>query len=668
MRYRAEVDGLRALAVIPVIFFHAGFALFSGGFVGVDVFFVISGYLITSIIISELDAGKFSIINFYERRARRILPALFFVILVSLPFAWMWLTPPDMKDFAQSLIGVSTFSSNILFFLESGYFDTSAELKPLLHTWSLAVEEQYYIFFPLMLMAAWRFGKRWTLAMLVVVFLFSFILGQWGAYNKPSAAFYLLPARGWELLIGAFIAFYLQKRDHIQSQHFNQLASLLGLSMVLYAVFAFDKQTPFPTFYTLIPTVGTALIIFSAVKGTITNTLLGNKAMAGIGLISYSAYLWHQPMFAFARHRSLHEPNAALLSLLGALSILLAYLSWKYVETPFRNKIKFDRKKIFMFSGLGIGILIGLGVIGHLRNGVFHDYNDAAKKVLMPNYNTNERLQNCNRDGEGSSYMPLASSCVLGDNEHVVGALIGDSHGYALSFSLDGEASKRNLGLYQMTFIGCASAGDIYRSDFGAEYKCAEFNTDVAQYIKSNTNIEYVVMASRWTMFLADVGFDNGEGGIEHTKALSDVITDGVKEKNIGNVRVEKLRKRMVDTIVSYLDANKKVILVYPVPEVGWNVPKYTAHQVMFGGKNPDFSTSYARFKERNQVAFDALDSVGNHQNLVRVYPHKLLCDTYLKERCVFSLNNEALYFDDNHLSMTGANLIVGEILKSIRP
>ena len=212
LTYRPEIDGLRAFAVIPVIFFHAGFKLFGGGFVGVDIFFVISGYLITSIILSEMENGKFSLINFYERRVRRILPALFFVTLVCVPFSWMLLISKDMKDFAQSLIAISTFSSNILFWLESGYFNTAAELKPLLHTWSLAVEEQYYLLYPLFLILSWRLGKRWILALLTAAFLVSLGLGHWGAYNKPHAAFYLLPTRAWEILIGIFAAFYLSRK------------------------------------------------------------------------------------------------------------------------------------------------------------------------------------------------------------------------------------------------------------------------------------------------------------------------------------------------------------------------------------------------------------------------------------------------------------------------
>ena len=190
MQYRREIDGLRALAVIPVILFHAGFEAFSGGFVGVDVFFVLSGYLITTIILSDLELGKFSLLNFYERRARRILPALFLVILVSIPFAWAWLLPTDMRDFSQSLVAVATFTSNILFWRESGYFDEAAELKPLLHTWSLSVEEQFYVLYPLFLLLFWRFGKRILLVLVGLTFIASLTLAQWGVQNYPVPTFF----------------------------------------------------------------------------------------------------------------------------------------------------------------------------------------------------------------------------------------------------------------------------------------------------------------------------------------------------------------------------------------------------------------------------------------------------------------------------------------------
>jgi peptidoglycan/LPS O-acetylase OafA/YrhL len=281
--HRREIDGLRALAVVPVILFHAGFEAFSGGFVGVDVFFVISGYLITSIILEQKALGTFSLLDFYERRARRILPALFLIMAVSIPFAWLWLMPSDMKDFSQSLVAVSVFASNILFSQEIGYFNTAAELKPLLHTWSLAVEEQYYVLFPLFMLVMWRFAKRLTVATLVVITALSFALAQWGAYNKPAATFFLLPSRGWEIAIGALVAFYFARYQKLQLQKPLQEAfSLIGLTLILYAVFAYSKATPFPSAYALVPTLGTALIILCTTPSTIVGRILASKGFVGV--------------------------------------------------------------------------------------------------------------------------------------------------------------------------------------------------------------------------------------------------------------------------------------------------------------------------------------------------------------------------------------------------
>jgi peptidoglycan/LPS O-acetylase OafA/YrhL len=378
MNYRREIDGLRALAVLPVILFHAGFELFSGGFVGVDVFFVISGYLITTIILAELEQEKFSIVNFYERRARRILPALFLVMLFCLPFAWVLLTPADLNSFAKSLIAVPLFVSNIFFWRDGGYFETAAELKPLLHTWSLAVEEQYYVLFPLFLMFFWKLGKRWILATLIFVFLASVTLAQWGSYAKPVASFYLLPTRGWELLIGAFSALYLSTENRKEfSKILSDFLGWLGVALILYAVFAFSKATPFPGLYALIPTLGTALIILFATQQTTVGKFVGNNLFVGLGLISYSAYLWHQPVLAFARHWST-ELDQLLILLLVTLVLLISYLSWRFIEQPFRSKAKFNRKFVFTSS-----FLVGLIFI---FTGYFTSKIDFAREEKMAKY------------------------------------------------------------------------------------------------------------------------------------------------------------------------------------------------------------------------------------------------------------------------------------------
>ena len=366
MRYRPEIDGLRAVAVIPVIFFHAGFESFSGGFVGVDVFFVISGYLITGIILSDLDDDKFSLITFYERRARRILPALFFVMAVCIPFAWAWLMPRDMNDFVQSLIAVSTYTSNFLFWRESGYFATEAELKPLLHTWSLAVEEQYYILYPVTLILIWRLGKRWVIGLLAVAFVLSLSVAHWGALNRPAAAFYLLPTRGWELILGAFAAFFFSRYESLPiRKNLSDALGLIGLILIAYAIVVFDKSTPFPGLYALVPTIGTLLIILCAQNGTIVQWILRNKLFVGVGLISYSAYLWHQPLLAFAKHKSITEPSAFLMSTLCLAAFPLAYLSWRYVEKPFRNRQLLSRKFIFTSAIVASTAFVAFGLVRH---------------------------------------------------------------------------------------------------------------------------------------------------------------------------------------------------------------------------------------------------------------------------------------------------------------
>lgn len=351
MKYRAEIDGLRALAIMPVILYHAGFKLFEGGYVGVDVFFVISGYLITSILLAELDAGTFSVVNFYERRARRILPALFLVMLICLPFSWFMLTPEGMKRFSSSYVAVLIFLSNVYFWGQSGYFDSATELKPLVHTWSLAIEEQFYFLFPLYLLLTWRLGKRWIIGLLCIVFLVGLTSAQWLYSTHPSFNFYMLPTRGWELLIGAFIAFYhVHHKFEKYNRNIEQLGSVFGLLLIGYSVFSYNNKTPFPSLYTLVPTLGAALIIIFASHKTVIGKLLGSKIFVAIGLISYGAYLWHQPMFAFVRESSLDEPNIYLMSAMAVLSFAFAYLGWEYVEKPFRNKHRFSRTKIFTYG------------------------------------------------------------------------------------------------------------------------------------------------------------------------------------------------------------------------------------------------------------------------------------------------------------------------------
>ena len=385
MKYRAEIDGLRALAVVPVILFHAGFELFSGGFVGVDVFFVISGYLITTILIEDMENKRFSIVNFYERRARRILPALFFVMLVCIPFAWIWMLPDPLENFGQSLVATILSANNVLLFLTQGYWELASEFKPLLHTWSLGVEEQYYIVFPIFLLLFWRFDKKKLFLLISLIAVISLALSEWTSRVDPKAAFFLIHTRAWELFAGSIVAFVVQKRGVRK----NNLLALIGLSLIVLSIFVYDDSIPFPGVYALVPVCGVVLLVLFADKETIAARLLSTRAFVGVGIISYSAYLWHQPLFAFAKIYNKTEPSQLLNILLIFATFILSYVSWRYIEKPFRNKTIVNQK--FLVASLLIAsvVIVLFGYSAHKNHGfsarIFDD--SVSSETIYSTYN-----------------------------------------------------------------------------------------------------------------------------------------------------------------------------------------------------------------------------------------------------------------------------------------
>ncbi|MEZ5652065.1 MAG: acyltransferase family protein [Burkholderiaceae bacterium] len=498
MKYRPAIDGLRAVAVVPVILFHAGVSTFSGGFVGVDVFFVISGYLITTIIIDELARGRFNLLTFYERRARRILPALVLVVVATMPFAWWLLLPSEMKDYSQSLMAVATFSSNILFWRESGYFETAAELKPLLHTWSLAVEEQYYIFFPLLLMAAWRFGRRWLIPFLVVIFVASLTLAQWTAYNDAAAGFFLLPTRGWELLVGSFVAFWLRERRSPRAISLHQWLSALGLAMIVFACLWFDGTMPFPSVWTLIPTLGAALVILFAIDGTWVCALLVNRMIVGIGLLSYSAYLWHQPLFAFARYGWSRHLGLLQITILVAATFTLAWWSWRFVERPFRQKGRIARAPLFRMSASALAILLVSGGVVTAKQGNFYRVSEADMDIVGF---MEERDTFVWRNKEASRHRPFD------DAKPIKMLLIGDSNSgdllNLLMMPAPADVTFSSLTIYK----GCGNLylePERYRSHieprlFSTCYRADSYFSPQTEALLAQADV--VVLAMAWQEF-----------------------------------------------------------------------------------------------------------------------------------------------------------------------
>ncbi|RYH06682.1 acyltransferase family protein [Tropicimonas sp. IMCC6043] len=471
MKYRAEIDGLRAVAVLPVILFHAGVAGFGGGFVGVDVFFVISGFLITGILLDDLDRGRYSLLTFYERRARRILPALGFVVLACLPAAWAILLPPDLESFGKSVVAVATFWSNVLFWRESDYFATAAELKPLLHTWSLAVEEQFYILFPLLLAVLFRHARRWIVAIFAAALLVSLAGADFGARVKPVATFYLLPTRGWELLLGALVALRMRRAPELLLASLDNLLSGAGLLAILAAVVLFDSTTPFPGRHAFLPALGTAAILFWAGQGTLVGRLLATRPLVFIGLISYSAYLWHQPFIAFFRYRL--PEQEAFVPLVALLSLPVAWASWKYVETPVRFGAAWRRRELVFGSALALLIsLTGAGLL-LMRDGGLPGRFDPAEARLFAAF------------AGGPDYVPVRFNQLRGrafaprDGRTRV-LLIGDSYGEDLVNALVEAGHDAHLNL--STFHISRRCGNLFIDDLagfrepGARKLCARRN------------------------------------------------------------------------------------------------------------------------------------------------------------------------------------------------
>ena len=493
MEYRREIDGLRAIAVLPVILFHAGFETFSGGFVGVDVFFVISGYLITSIIAAELEQGKFSISNFYERRARRILPVLLLVQLVCLPFAWFWLLPSDMKDFSQSLVAVAAFASNVLFWQKSGYFDAAAEFRPLLHTWSLALEEQFYVLFPLLLLAFRRLDRRLTLVTMGLLCAVSFGLAQRGAYTDPTASFYLPPTRGWELLLGALTAFYSPIANQGKFGKAScEAGGWIGLTLIVFAIFSYSKATPYPGIYALAPAAGAALIILLTTEKTKLAKFMGNKVFVGLGLMSYSAYLWHQPLFAFARHRSLTEPDHSIFIGLMFLTLCLAFMSWQFIEIPARNRQTLNRRKLIVIGSVLTLAFIAFGLLGHRSNGYPNRFPDMVNVIENP---TDNNSATCKKIGD-------PPFCKLGHDTAIASmAMLGDSHSFKLSEELSKQLATLKKSMYLYDGSWCAPVIDFGTSHPSKRPECRLYMANAFKQVIENKGIETVILGAEWSNY-----------------------------------------------------------------------------------------------------------------------------------------------------------------------
>ncbi len=634
MKYRPEIDGLRAVAVLPVIAFHAGFETFSGGFVGVDVFFVISGYLITTILLDDLQGGRFSLMNFYDRRARRILPALFTVIAVSIPFAWMWMTPLAFKDFGQSIAAVVLFASNFLFWWETDYFAAAAELKPLLHTWSLAIEEQFYLFFPLLLAFFWKAGTRRILGLIVILALVSLASGEWAWRNAPAANFYLPMSRVWELFAGSICAVVLRSAPPRP----QGLLAAAGLGAILVAIFAFDGSTPFPSLYALLPVGGTALIIVFS-SGTAVARLLSWRVLVGIGLISYSAYLWHQPLFAFARIRSVHEPSLLLMTGLGLLALVLAWATWAFVESPFRGRAgaaRFSRGQIFSIAGAVAAVFLAFGVLLDRGEGLgwrqapsgvaYADYD--FDHVLRFNYGLSDKCIDMFVKNENCYTSETPDTLVWGDSfaMHITPALL---------------ASDPYLSMVQQTMGECMPIKDISitkaKLTFSWGKRCIEFNDKVLEWLSTQSSIEYVVISSPLKVFSYDMMSAQG-------------VINGESKEDL----VIKKMKETADLITAM---GKRPVFISPTPKIGKNIGECLRTAGFLGATEEICDFKVSQYSDQTISVYDMVDKISDVMPVIRLEDY--LCPN---EICDMVINGVFIYRDHEHLTVEGSALLGRQI------
>jgi peptidoglycan/LPS O-acetylase OafA/YrhL len=665
IKYRAEIDGLRAIAVLSVIFYHSGksigsFILFSGGFLGVDIFFVISGYLITSIILNEIYITKnFSFINFYQRRARRILPALLFVIFASIFFSYLFLLPSDFIDYTKSIFYSLFFTSNYFFYFSEQIYDaTPSLLIPFLHTWSLSVEEQFYLLYPIILYFSFKYLKNFLNKILFSLILISFFSMVYYFYANQSLAFFNFLTRFWELLVGAFIA---NNQKKINSYNFSilrkNIITIFGLFLIVFSILFFNKNISYGYIYAFFSIIGVSLIISFQDKEILINKILTNRFLVFIGLISYSLYLWHYPIFAFGRITELFGDGIS--KKLFFLTFFFSLFTFYFIEKPFRN-YNFIYIKKFLFLIFFLYLVLLIFIYLSLSGKITPIRNDNLK--ILNTGNNTSALTVCN-----NSNVNKEGYCIFNEQYQNTIISVGDSHMQTLEKSLLDFADNNNFKFIIINKPACFYILDVNLFSKGKKTDCdIDYNNKVRSIIMSNNN-SVVILGGRMTLYLTEDGFDNKESHYEGKSYLK--FYD--KNRLIENFQERKyfIKKNYEKTLTDLINNNHKVVLIYPVPEVGFavtkkliiNLVKYSNDLAKLNQKSP-LTTSYDVFLNRNKDTFDIFDFVKD-VNILRIYPHKILCDI---NRCSTHNNKDVFYIDDDHLSLKGSELIIHEISRNL--
>jgi peptidoglycan/LPS O-acetylase OafA/YrhL len=679
LMYRPDLDGLRAVAVLAVIGFHASPRFVPGGFVGVDVFFVISGFLISWIVFDQLANGTFTFADFYARRIRRIFPALAVVLAACWMAGWFLLVQVEYRELLRHLAAGATFLTNFLLWGESGYFDAPSELKPLLHLWSLSVEEQFYLIWPPLLYFCWRRGVNFVTAMAMIIAV-SFGLNLALIGTSATAAFYLPHTRLWELLLGGQLAYIerfqserfalLERRlifaspDRYDDQLIANLKAGVGLTLILLAIamlgknsafpgwwfsigalhplavmLGLDKGAPYPGWWATLPVVGTALLISAGVNARINRSVLGHPVLVYIGLISYPLYLWHWPLLAFARITESGEPSRGLRLAAVALSFLLAWATYEGLERPTRRTM--SRRTPIRIVALAAALAVMAAVSFYAsRTNALRSRTPQFVIAVDPPLRSPRHDPACNEhfrtDGEYCQ--------VYAPELPVTTALLGDSHAEHFLNGIGSYLREKHETVVHLGESGCPPLLDVERFANGTSDICRHPNDSVLAYVASRSDLTRVVLSFRGAFDVSGVGF-----GSVDTNTRIVFKTTGTTLSPADSIRAALTR-----TVEFLLDHDKTVWLMLQVPELGFKVEECAGRPFSFDHRiRTPCAVPTADVLERQAVYRRIIDEIRDQHPTLRVFdPLQALCDD---RWCYAIVNNVLLYVDDNHLSRAGS-------------
>lgn len=637
LRYRPEIDGLRAFAVIPVLLFHAGMG-FSGGYAGVDVFFVISGYLIGTLILKEAEAGTFSFKRFWGRRLRRLFPAWAAVVILTTVAALFWLIPTHLLDYGKSLIAQPLLVANFYFWRQSGYFETASEFQPLLHTWSLAVEEQFYLFLPLILLPFARMGRR-IVGFLVILFIaISLGFSFYQSTRDVSFAFFLLPARIFELDLGVILAWYLLKKK--EAPRYGSGIALCGLALIFVSYFLFDENTVFPGVAALLPCLGAAAFIYgNSGMLTVSGKWLSNSFLVWIGKISYPLYLWHWPVLVFIGYLRLGDLDIVWGCLGLVLSVLLAWLTYAFIETPVRTKKAFSGLKALTTTAVvfSLGVIL-LGLFFTQSKGVPIRFSEEVNSLLIEPSEENDSLRLHRIDEWDVSGGPK----ILGDQSSDAPALLlwGDSHSAALKPVMDELGREYGVRVLSAQQPGIMPVPNVYPK--GRLDIAGNVTPKVEEYIKEH-DLKNILLVARWPHYV----FGDGPGDMRRLLQEVGNSADSVEEGS-------DIFVRNLAASVQQLEAEgRKVWFMRSVGEHSRSVPETLAQIASRGGSLNYLAQPLVEHRKEDQPMNDLIDQALTGTKAQVLDPRPLFTD----ENGIYLMAREGkpLYRDRNHVSEFGA-------------